>query len=163
MDIPYAWRVLTVENFYLSYLNSSIYFFCLFKLKQICCFSFTGEFYCMSAGGFIVRHTFPKSLVSTEDKSYNPAHCRVVCRDRPHSILLWLVSYYFLSFLFSHTCVVLREKIKVWCSPMVFWVIPKTQKMVLDAALLNTQHKVRIKGKVEQFQKRSSAFSYTSV
>ena len=30
-------------------------------------------------------------------------------------------------------------------------VIPKTQKMVLDAALLNTRHyKVRIKGKVEQ-------------
>ena len=29
--------------------------------------------------------------------------------------------------------------------------IPKTQKMVLDASLLNTQHyKVRIKGKVEQ-------------
>ena len=30
-------------------------------------------------------------------------------------------------------------------------VIPKTQKMVLDAALLNTHHyKVQIKGKVEQ-------------
>ena len=30
-------------------------------------------------------------------------------------------------------------------------VIPKTQKMVLDSALLNSQHyKVRIKGKVEQ-------------
>ena len=30
-------------------------------------------------------------------------------------------------------------------------VIPKTQKMLLDASLLNTQHyKVRIKGKVEQ-------------
>ena len=30
-------------------------------------------------------------------------------------------------------------------------IIPKTQKMVLDAALFNTQHyKVRIKGKVEQ-------------
>ena len=30
-------------------------------------------------------------------------------------------------------------------------VIPKTQKMVLDATLINTQHyKVRIKGKVEQ-------------
>ena len=30
-------------------------------------------------------------------------------------------------------------------------VIPKTQKMVLDAALLNNQHyKVRIKGKVEK-------------
>ena len=30
-------------------------------------------------------------------------------------------------------------------------VIPKTQKMVLDAALLNTQHyKVQIKDKIEQ-------------
>ena len=36
-------------------------------------------------------------------------------------------------------------------------VIPKTQKMVLDTALLNTQHyKVRIKGKVEQSRERSS-------
>ena len=37
-------------------------------------------------------------------------------------------------------------------------VIPKTQKMVLDATLHNTQHyKVRIKGKVEQSRERSSA------
>ena len=43
-------------------------------------------------------------------------------------------------------------------------VIPKTQKMVLDAALLNTQHyKIRIKGKVEQSWDWSSALSYTSV
>ena len=36
-------------------------------------------------------------------------------------------------------------------------VIPKTQKMVLDAALLNTQHyKVRIKSKVQQSRERSS-------
>ena len=43
-------------------------------------------------------------------------------------------------------------------------VIPKTQKMVFDAALLNTQHyKVRIKGKVEQFREWSSALPYTSV
>ena len=43
-------------------------------------------------------------------------------------------------------------------------VIPKTQKMVIDSALINTQHyKVRIKGKVEQFGERSSAFSYTSM
>ena len=43
-------------------------------------------------------------------------------------------------------------------------VIPKTQKMVLDAALLNTQHyKVRIKGKVEQSRERSSALLYTFV
>ena len=41
---------------------------------------------------------------------------------------------------------------------------PKTQKMVLDAALLNTQHyKVRIKGKVEQYREWSSAFSNTLV
>ena len=43
-------------------------------------------------------------------------------------------------------------------------VIPKTQKMVLDTALLDTQHyKVRIKGKVEQFRGRSSALPHTLV
>ena len=43
-------------------------------------------------------------------------------------------------------------------------VIPKTLKMVLDTALLNTQqYKVCIKGKVEQFRERSSAFPCTSV
>ena len=43
-------------------------------------------------------------------------------------------------------------------------VIPKTQKMVRDASLLNTQHyKVRIKGKVEQSRERSSALPYTLV
>ena len=41
-------------------------------------------------------------------------------------------------------------------------VIPMTQKMVLDASLLNTQHyKVKIKGKVEQSRERSSALPYT--
>ena len=35
-------------------------------------------------------------------------------------------------------------------------VIPKTQKMVLDTAFLNTQHNVRIKGKVEQSREWSS-------
>ena len=43
-------------------------------------------------------------------------------------------------------------------------VIPKIQKIVLDASLLNTQHyKVRIKGKVEQSRERSSALPYTLV
>ena len=43
-------------------------------------------------------------------------------------------------------------------------VIPKTQKMVLDTSLLNTQHyKVRFEGKVERSRKRSSALPYTSV
>ena len=40
-------------------------------------------------------------------------------------------------------------------------VIPKTQKMVLDAALLKTQiYKVRIKGEVEQSREWSSALLY---
>ena len=43
-------------------------------------------------------------------------------------------------------------------------VMPKTQKMVLDATLLNTQHyKVRIKGKVEQSRKRSRTLPNTLV
>ena len=41
-------------------------------------------------------------------------------------------------------------------------VILKSKKMVLDAALLNTQHyKVRIKGKVEQSWEWSSTLPYT--
>ena len=40
--------------------------------------------------------------------------------------------------------------------------IPKTFKMVLDTALLNTQHnKVRIKGKVDQSREKRSALPYT--
>ena len=39
-------------------------------------------------------------------------------------------------------------------------VVPKTQKMVLDAAL---HYKVRIKGKVEQSREWSSALRYTTV
>ena len=43
-------------------------------------------------------------------------------------------------------------------------VIPRTQKMVLDATLLNTQHyKVQVKGKVEQSRERSSALLYILV
>ena len=41
-------------------------------------------------------------------------------------------------------------------------VIPKTQKMVLDAALLNTQYyKIRVKGKVEQSWEWSCSLPYT--
>ena len=43
-------------------------------------------------------------------------------------------------------------------------VIPKTQKMVLDTSLHNTQqYKVHIKGKVEQSREKSSALPYTLV
>ena len=43
-------------------------------------------------------------------------------------------------------------------------VILKTQKMVFDASLFNTQHyKLCIKGKVKQSKERNSALPYTSV
>ena len=43
-------------------------------------------------------------------------------------------------------------------------VIPKTQEMLLDSALLNTQqYKVCIKSKVEQSRQMSSSLPYTSV
>ena len=43
-------------------------------------------------------------------------------------------------------------------------VIRKTQKIVLDASLLITQHyKVQIKGKVEQSREKSSALPYSLV
>ena len=43
-------------------------------------------------------------------------------------------------------------------------VIPKTQKMVLDTSLLNTQqYKVGIKDKVEQSREKSSDLPYTLV
>ena len=42
--------------------------------------------------------------------------------------------------------------------------VEQSQKMVLDAALLSTQYcKVRIKGKVEQSQEWSSSLPYTLV
>ena len=42
--------------------------------------------------------------------------------------------------------------------------IPEIQKIILDAALLNTQHyKVTIKGKMEQSREWSSVFHYISV
>ena len=44
------------------------------------------------------------------------------------------------------------------------WVIPKTQKMELDASLINSHHyKVRIKGKMEQSSDWSCALPYTLV
>ena len=41
-------------------------------------------------------------------------------------------------------------------------VIPKTQKMVLDASLLNTQHS-KVEGKMEQSRERCCALPYTLV
>ena len=64
-------------------------------------------------------------------------------------LLLFLVSYY--------RAIGLMSRSRVFANgpgdrgSILGWIIPKTKKMVLDAALLNTQYyKVRIKGKVEQ-------------
>ena len=60
----------------------------------------------------------------------------------------------------------------VECSPIAWEdrgsipgrVMPKTQKMVFDTSLLNTQHyNVRNKGKVEQSRKRSYTLPYMSM
>ena len=43
-------------------------------------------------------------------------------------------------------------------------VIPKTQTLVLNAALLNIQHyKLLIKFNLEQYRERSNALPYTSI
>ena len=43
-------------------------------------------------------------------------------------------------------------------------IIPKTQKIVLDATLLNTQrYKVKIKGKVEQSRERNNTLPYSLI
>ena len=48
--------------------------------------------------------------------------------------------------------------------PIPSRIIPKTQKIVLDAALHNTQYyKVRIKGKVDQSREWCNTLPYTSV
>ena len=81
-----------------------------------------------------------------------------------------------------YTCVHLCGYIYMYDRPIYVWpgrvftnglgnrgsisgqIIPKIQKMVLDAILLNAQHyKVRIEGKGEQSRERSSALLYTSV
>ena len=73
-------------------------------------------------------------------------------------------------YLYNHICCVIDLVSRVFASGLVDWgsvpgrVIPKSQKMVLDSALLYTQHyKVRIKGKVEQSREWSSAIPYTLV
>ena len=64
---------------------------------------------------------------------------------------------------YLYICVVLANGPGAWGS-IAGRVIPKTQKTVLDAALLNTKHhKERIKDKVKQSRKLSSVRSYTSV
>ena len=66
----------------------------------------------------------------------------------------------------SDTGIIVRVFANGWgdLGSILGWVISKTQKMVLDATLLNTQHyKVQIKGKVEQSRERSSALPYNLV
>ena len=65
--------------------------------------------------------------------------------------------------------IAIKKKSRVFANGLGGWgsipgqVIPKTQKMVLDATLINTQHyKVRIKGKVEHSREWSSALPYVA-
>ena len=73
---------------------------------------------------------------------------------------------------FFYTTTIKIKKGWVECSPMIRETGVQSQvesyqrlkKMVLDAALLNTQHyKVTIKGQVEQSREWSSAIPYTLV
>ena len=72
--------------------------------------------------------------------------------------------------LFEYSCLGHWHKVRVFANgpgdlgSIPAQVIPKTQQMVLDATLLNTQHyNVRIKGKVEQSRARSFTLLYTLV
>ena len=64
-------------------------------------------------------------------------------------------------------CVCLRLSVRQWSGRPDFnprSSHAKDSKMLLDAALLNTQHyKVRIKIKVEQSREKSSTLPYSSV
>ena len=75
-----------------------------------------------------------------------------------NTLTAWAMSVFFLNIYINNRTLTKR------LGTIPGQVIPKTQKMVLDASLLNTQHyKVRIKGKVEQSREMSSALPYTLV
>ena len=70
---------------------------------------------------------------------------------KKHRSIIWL---------FSNSTGVLANGLGDWGS-VPGRIIPKTQKMVPDATLLNTQrYKVRIKGKLEQSREWSSNLPY---
>ena len=73
---------------------------------------------------------------------------RKLVKDLSQEMAAW-------SFSMTHSCIAVFVNGPGDLSSIPGRVIPKTQKMVLDASLLNTQHyKVRIKGKVEQSRER---------
>ena len=88
---------------------------------------------------------------------YHPGHCE------PESITDSLKSRKYL-------CLTVENENRVFANSLrgrrsiLGRVIPKTLKMVLDAAFLNTQHyKELIEVKVEQSRERNSGLPYTSV
>ena len=87
---------------------------------------------------------------------YNPRQVEIILTINNKSITLNTYKFGLMSRVFTDG---LRDR-----GSISGRVIPKTQKMVFDVALLNTQpYKVRIKGKVEQSRKWGSALPYTSV
>ena len=86
-----------------------------------------------------------------------------------HFVGLWRTKCNIILYIYIYICSI-GIMVRVFANgPVDLGSIPgrgmlKTQKMVLDATLLNTQHyKVRIQGKVDQFREKSYALSYTSV
>ena len=113
------------------------------------------------------KHTFTLSHSLTETHSINLSIYLSIYLSRYIHRYSYRYTYgYVLSLSHTHTHIGLM----IWVfangpgeqGSIPAWVILKTQKMVLDATLVSTQpYKVRIKGKVEQSWKRSSALSPT--
>ena len=74
------------------------------------------------------------------------------------NIYIYIYIYIYIMYMFTYVCMYGDQ------GSIPGRVIPKTPKMLLDAALVNTWHcKVWIKGKVEQFREWSSALPNTLV
>ena len=78
-----------------------------------------------------------------------------ICRNMRGCVLIFVIHYIYIYLAHLSS----GESVRKWSGKHGFnpsRMIPKTQKMVLDASLLNTEHyKVRIKGKLEQSGERS--------
>ena len=123
-------------------------------------------FMCLTTVGHLSTHTHTHTHTHTYIYIYiYQASPSATSRNRPESIINWGTVALNSMLSFSMTgCLLYYAYLHMYIYVHLVFangpgdlgsipgrVIPKTQKMVLDASLLNTQHyKVRIKGKVEQ-------------
>ena len=89
-----------------------------------------------------------------------------ICLNKWHSIQMLMPENYHIVANWTENCFTFSQSILTsfcqWPRRPWFKVILKTQIMVLDAALLRTQHyKVCINGKIEQSRERRSTVPYT--